>query len=432
MKINHLFCYLIIAFSLLFSNNSFSQGTLNSQQLSGSNLNTITTAVPFLLITPDSRSGAMGDVGVAISPDANAIHWNPSKLVFIDETYDMGFSISYSPWLRALVNDINLAYLSGYKRVDRLSTLGVSLRYFSLGNITFTDIQGTEIRDFKPNEFALDVVYSRLLSDNFSAGLSARYIYSNLTGGISSGQGGPTKNFANSISTDLSLYYISNNFDLADKESSIAFGANISNIGAPMTYTDSAVSNDFLPANLRLGSCLNMYLDEFNKVSFAFDANKLLVPTPPIYKEDASNPPKIDDVASGRYPDVGVASGIFGSFTDAPGFIFYNSDGDIQENPDGTYMIEDGSILREELREINISFGMEYLYNNLFAIRGGYFHEHYTKGDRKFASFGFGIKYQVINIDVSYVLPVNNRNSPLANTIRFSINFNLGETKSKS
>ena len=248
MKINHLFSYLIIAFSLLFSNNSFSQGTLNSQQLSGSNLNTITTAVPFLLITPDSRSGAMGDVGVAISPDANAIHWNPSKLVFIDETYDMGFSISYSPWLRALVNDINLAYLSGYKRVDRLSTIGASLRYFSLGNITFTDIQGTEIRDFKPNEFALDVVYSRLLSDNFSAGLSARYIYSNLTGGISSGQGGPTKNFANSISTDLSLYYTSNDFDLADKKSSIAFGANISNIGAPMSYTDSAVSTDLLPA----------------------------------------------------------------------------------------------------------------------------------------------------------------------------------------
>ena len=430
MKLNLFISSFIVAFSLINSNH-FAQGTLSSQQLSGSNLNTITTAVPFLLITPDSRSGAMGDVGAAISPDANAIHWNPAKLVFIDETYEMGFSISYAPWLRALVNDINLAYLSGYKRIDRLSTVGASLRYFSLGNITFTDIQCTEIRDFKPNEFALDVVYSRLLSDNFSAGLTGRYVYSNLTGGISSGQGGPTKNFANSIATDLSLYYVSNSFDLAEKSSTIAFGTNISNIGAPMSYTDSAVSNDFLPANLRLGSCLNMELDEFNKISFAFDANKLLVPTPPIYKDGASNPPKIDDVASGRYPDIGVASGIFGSFTDAPGFLFYDNNGDNVINPDGSYAIEDGSKLKEELREVNLSFGMEFLYNNLFAIRGGYFHEHYTKGDRKFAAFGFGVKYQVINIDVSYVLPVNNRNSPLANTIRFSINFNLGENKKK-
>ena len=198
-----------------------------------------------------------------------------------------------------------------------------------------------------------------------------------------------------------------------------------------MSYTDSAVSNDFLPANLRLGSCLNMELDEFNKISFAFDANKLLVPTPPIYKDGASNPPKIDDVASVRYPDIGVASGIFGSFTDAPGFLLYDQNGDNVINPDGSYAIEDGSKLKEELREVNLSLGMEFLYNNLFAIRGGYFHEHYTKGDRKFAAFGFGVKYQVINIDVSYVLPVNNRNSPLANTIRFSINFNLGENKKK-
>lgn len=428
MKLKHIIIILLVTFLHLFVQSTYSQNSssLSTQQLSGTNLNTITTAVPFLLITPDSRSGAMGDVGVAISPDANSIHWNPAKLVFIDETYDMGFSISYAPWLRALVNDINLAYLSGYKRIDRFSTIGASLRYFSLGNITFTDIQGTEIRDFKPNEFALDLVYSRKLSDNFSAGLTARYIYSNLTGGISSGQGGPSKNFANSVATDLSLYYISNPFDISDKSATIAFGANISNIGAPMSYTDSAVSNDFLPANLRLGTSLNMDLDEFNKISFSFDANKLLVPTPPIYKDGASNPPKLEDVASGRYPDVGVASGIFGSFTDAPGFLSVDANGDNIINSDGTYAIENGSVLKEELREVNLSVGMEFLYNNLFAIRGGYFHEHYTKGDRKFAAFGFGVKYQVINIDVSYVLPVNNRNSPLANTIRFSINFNLG------
>ena len=170
---------------LIFSNLTFSQ--ISTQQLGGSEINTITTAVPFLLISPDSRSGAMGDAGVAISPDANAIHWNPAKLVFIDPMDDVGFSLSYSPWLRALVNDINLVYLSGYKRIDRFSTVGASLRYFSLGNITFTDDFGTTIRDFKPNELSLDVVYSRKLSDNFSAGLSARYIYSNLTGGVTSG-----------------------------------------------------------------------------------------------------------------------------------------------------------------------------------------------------------------------------------------------------
>ena len=151
---------------LIFSNLTFSQ--ISTQQLGGSEINTITTAVPFLLISPDSRSGAMGDAGVAISPDANAIHWNPAKLVFIDPMDDVGFSLSYSPWLRALVNDINLVYLSGYKRIDRFSTVGASLRYFSLGNITFTDDFGTTIRDFKPNELSLDVVYSRKLSDNFS------------------------------------------------------------------------------------------------------------------------------------------------------------------------------------------------------------------------------------------------------------------------
>ena len=248
---------------LIFSNLTFSQ--ISIQQLGGSEINTITTAVPFLLISPDSRSGAMGDAGVAISPDANAIHWNPAKLVFIDPMDDVGFSLSYSPWLRALVNDINLVYLSGYKRIDRFSTVGASLRYFSLGNITFTDDFGTTIRDFKPNELSLDVVYSRKLSDNFSAGLSARYIYSNLTGGVTSG-GADTKP-GQSVATDLSLYYITNSFRLADKTSSIAFGTNISNIGAKISYTEAA-NSDFIPTNLRLGTTLNMELDEFNKFSF--------------------------------------------------------------------------------------------------------------------------------------------------------------------
>lgn len=393
---------------LIFSNLTFSQ--ISTQQLGGSEINTITTAVPFLLISPDSRSGAMGDAGVAISPDANAIHWNPAKLVFIDPMDDVGFSLSYSPWLRALVNDINLVYLSGYKRIDRFSTVGASLRYFSLGNITFTDNFGTTIRDFKPNELALDVVYSRKLSDNFSAGLSARYIYSNLTGGVTSG-GADTKP-GQSIATDLSLYYITNSFRLADKPSSIAFGTNISNIGAKISYTEAAQS-DFIPTNLRLGTTLNMELDEFNKFSFSIDANKLLVPTNP------ETEPGTTTIVSGRDNNVGPATGIFGSFNDAPGNVLLDDNGD--------YYVEKGSVLKEELNEINLSFGAEFLYSEVFALRAGYFYEHPTKGNRRFLSFGAGVKYNVLELDLSYILALTQQ-SPLANTIRFSIKLNMGSS----
>ncbi len=249
-----------------------SQTANNIGQDTGPEINTITTAVPFLLISPDSRSGAMGDVGVAIKPDANAIHWNPAKLAFIDDTKDMGFSMSYSPWLRALVNDINLAYLTGYKKLDRNSAIGVSLRYFSLGNITFTDNYGQTIRDFKPNEFALDACYSRKLSENFGVGLSGRYIYSNLTGGTNVG-GAATKP-GQSVSTDISMYYVTNKFKIIEKNSDVSIGMNISNIGAKMAYTDNA-DRDFIPTNLRLGSALNVNIDEYNEFTFAFDANKL-------------------------------------------------------------------------------------------------------------------------------------------------------------
>ena len=390
---------------------NFSQ--ISTQQLGGSQINTITTAVPFLLISPDSRSGAMGDAGVAISPDANSIHWNPAKLVFIDPIKDVGFSMSYSPWLRALVNDINLAYLAGYKRLDRFSTVGASLRYFSLGNITFTDNFGTTIRDFKPNEFALDLVYSRKLSDNFSAGISARYIYSNLTGGTSVG-GADTKP-GQSVATDLSLYYISNPFKIADKNSTIAFGTNISNIGAKMAYTENA-ERDFIPTNLRLGSTINTEIDEFNQFSFSLDLNKLLVPTNPYYD------PNDNSIISGRDPNVGVATGIFGSFSDAPGNVLLDNN--------GSYYVEDGSVFKEELNEFNLSLGAEFLYSELFALRAGYFHEHPTKGNRRFISFGAGVKYKVLELDLSYILALTQQ-SPLANTIRFSIKLNMGGSETK-
>ena len=400
---------LLVILGLTKSN--FSQ--ISTQQLGGSQINTITTAVPFLLISPDSRSGAMGDAGVAISPDANSIHWNPAKLVFIEPIKDVGFSMSYSPWLRALVNDINLAYLAGYKRLDRFSTVGASLRYFSLGNITFTDNFGTTIRDFKPNEFALDLVYSRKLSDNFSAGISARYIYSNLTGGTSVG-GADTKP-GQSVATDLSLYYISNPFKIADKNSTIAFGTNISNIGAKMAYTENA-ERDFIPTNLRLGSTINTEIDEFNQFSFSVDLNKLLVPTNPYYD------PNDNSIVSGRDPNVGVATGIFGSFSDAPGHVLLDNN--------GSYYVEDGSVFKEELNEFNLSLGAEFLYSELFALRAGYFHEHPTKGNRRFISFGAGVKYKVLELDLSYILALTQQ-SPLANTIRFSIKLNMGGSETK-
>ena len=400
---------LLVILGLTKSN--FSQ--ISTQQLGGSQINTITTAVPFLLISPDSRSGAMGDAGVAISPDANSIHWNPAKLVFIEPIKDVGFSMSYSPWLRALVNDINLAYLAGYKRLDRFSTVGASLRYFSLGNITFTDNFGTTIRDFKPNEFALDLVYSRKLSDNFSAGISARYIYSNLTGGTSVG-GADTKP-GQSVATDLSLYYISNPFKIADKNSTIAFGTNISNIGAKMAYTENA-ERDFIPTNLRLGSTINTEIDEFNQFSFSLDLNKLLVPTNPYYD------PNDNSIISGRDPNVGVATGIFGSFSDAPGNVLLDNN--------GSYYVEDGSVFKEELNEFNLSLGAEFLYSELFALRAGYFHEHPTKGNRRFISFGAGVKYKVLELDLSYILALTQQ-SPLANTIRFSIKLNMGGSETK-
>ncbi len=405
------FNVLIVLVTMVFSNSLRAQ--ISTQTLNGSSgINTITSAVPFLLISPDSRSGAMGDAGVAISPDANAVHWNPAKLVFIDEMNDMGYSLSYSPWLRALVNDINLAYLSGYKRLDQFSTIGMSLRYFSLGSITFTDVYGQTIRDFNPNEFAVDLAYSRKLSNNFSAGLSARYIFSNLTGGTQ--VAGASTKPGQSVSTDLSFYYVSNSFDIGDMPSTVALGANISNIGAKMAYTENA-DRDFIPTNFRLGSAINMNLDEYNKFTFTFDANKLLIPTPPIYDP---NDPNV--ILSGRDPNVGVATGMFGSFTDAPGSLI---------NDGSNYTIENGSRFKEELREVNLSAGAEFLYSELFAVRAGYFYEHPTKGNRQFISFGAGIKYKVIGLDLSYILALTQQ-SPLANTIRFSIKFNLGNTGS--
>jgi hypothetical protein len=379
-------------------------------------LNTITTAVPFLMISPDSRAGGMGDVGAASSTDVSSIHWNPSKLAFADKK--LGIGISYTPWLRALVPDINLAYLSGYYKTKKSGTIGASLRYFSLGDITFTDVNGSVIGQFRPNEFALDVAYATKLSDDFSAGGAVRYIHSNLTGGIDV-QGAQTHP-GNSIAVDVSALYRKDKIKMGDKKAIGAIGINISNIGAKMTYSDrnGKGNADFIPINLRLGGSLMIEMDDYNSIAIMADVNKLLVPTPPKYKiktdslgnetgeieYDANGDPVIE---AGKDPDRGVAEGIFGSFSDAPG----------------------GG--KEELHEINYSVGLEYWYNKLFAIRAGYFHEHPTKGNRQFFTLGAGVKYNVFGLDFAYLIPTQQRN-PLENTLRFTLTFDFDAFKAQN
>ena len=378
------------------------QSTLGRSDLQ---LNTITTAVPFLLIAPDSRAGALGDAGVATSPDANSIHWNPAKMAFIEK--DMGLSISYSPWLRKLVPDISLSYVSFYKKLGKDHTLGASLRYFSLGDIKFTDDVGNALGDFRPNEFAVDVAYARKLGERLSGGIAARYIYSNLTGGIDVSGAGTRA--GTSFAVDVSAFYTNPDAELFGQEVIFNVGLNLSNIGAKISYTDDA-NKDFIPINMKLGQSLAFVLDDYNSIAIVTDINKLLVPTPPIYKTDKNGNPELDPITneqvieSGKDPNVGVMSGIMQSFYDAPGG------------------------MSEELREYNISAGTEYWYNKQFAIRAGYFHEHVTKGNRKYITFGAGLKMSVFSLDFSYLIATT-QNNPLANTMRFSLMFNFDDFK---
>ncbi len=396
--------------------------TAQDQSISGrteeGELNAITTAVPFLLIGADSRSGAMGDAGVAMSPDSYSQHWNASKLAFSEE--EMEISLSYSPWLRQLVDDMTLAYLSWYTKLNKTSALGASLRYFNLGDITFTDIGGQTIREFRPAEFAFDVSYSLQLSNRLSGGITARWINSNLTGGVN--VGGSDSKAANAFAVDISGYYVNDDISFGDKDGELAFGLVISNIGNKISYTNTA-QRDFLPTNLRLGTAIKVELDQYNSISLVYDANKLLVPTNPIY-DDQNN------IIAGRDPDVGVAAGIFGSFNDAPGTPVRDEQGSA-EVVDGELVVKDGSVFREELREINHSFGLEYWYADQFAIRGGYFYEHPTKGNRQYFTIGAGFRYKVFGFDMSYLIASGQRN-PLANTLRFSLSMRFDKSGPKT
>ena len=379
------------AFSLaLMFGKTNAQVVVGNTLTSGSESNNIVTAVPFLLITPDARAGAMGDAGVAVPGDVNSASINPSKLAFIDKPY--GFAVSYSPWLKNLVPDISLAYLSGFYKLDDRNTIGASLRYFSLGSIQLTDINQQELGIANPNELAFDVSFARNFGEEFSLGSSLRYIYSNLASGqFASGQvrGG------NAIAVDVSGLYKTSS-TLFGKPTIFSAGANISNIGTKMSYSDVGQSF-FLPTNFKLGGASTITLDDYSTFTFALDFNKLLVPTQPIY--DSNN-----NIVSGKDPNRSVPAGIFGSFSDAPGGF------------------------SEELKEVGISTGIEYWYNQQFAIRAGYNHQSPMKGDSRYFTMGLGLKYNVFNIDFSYLL-ANAQTSPLANTLRFGLLFNFGDKK---
>jgi hypothetical protein len=364
----------------------------------------ITTAVPFLLISPDARSGGMGEVGVASTPDGASMHWNSAKYAFIDKP--MGITISYSPWLRKLVNDINLAYLTWHLRLNNMSTVAATMRYFSLGDILFTDEFGNPLGTYRPNEFTFDGTYSRKFSENFAGAVAARFIYSNLTQGQFV-QGAETS-AGTSIAVDVGVYY-QKEVDLGNMDGEIAWGFLFSNIGTKISYSKTQIKRDFIPTNFRIGPRFTMNLDDYNALTFEIDFNKLQVPTPPIYAVDSAGNPLYDDannpiIEKGEDPNVSVVQGMLQSWYDAP----YG--------------------INEELREWNLTFGLEYWYDKQFAIRGGFFYEDATKGNRKFFTLGAGLRYNIFGLDLSYLIPIEQQN-PLENTLRFTLIFNFEKSK---
>lgn len=411
-KITFLVSFFVILTSTLFAQKS---GATDEDL----QLNTITTALPFMSITPDSRSGAMGDVGTALSGTSSSIYWNTAMLSFAEKRSEI--SVSYTPWLRQLTNDMHLSYVSGYTKIGSRQAITGALRYFSLGSITFTDASGNVIRDDKPNEFEITGGYAFKLSEKFSIGLNGKFANSNLTKGLT--VAGASTKAAIAGAADLSFIYVDDDFHLGKTKGILSLGATINNVGNKVSYSET-VSKDFIPMNLKLGSAYNMKIDEYNSFTFALDLQKLLVPTPPL----SSSSPNYSDLPAGVFvgksTDVGVIAGMLQSFYDAPGKIERDESGDLVKEGE-SYKIVKGSRLKEELNEINIATGIEYWYNKTFALRSGFFYESKTKGARQYFNAGIGLKYNIIEIDISYLLALK-RNNPLANTMRFTLRFDIG------
>jgi hypothetical protein len=357
--------------------------------------NPIVTAVPFLSITPDARAAGLGEAGVASSPDANSSYWNMSKLAFIDKR--MGASISYTPWLSKIVNDMSISYLSGYYKLNSQQVISLSMRYFNLGSMDFTNDQKQIIRQVRPNEFSLDAGFAMKLSKKFSMGVTGRYIYSNLAGNVSTNA--LDSRPGQSAAADISAYYTTAT-PLLGRPGNFSWGVNVSNIGAKISYSNDT-QTDFLPTNLRVGTAFTSELDPYNKLTLLFDVNKLLVPTPAIYDDQGRLVSGIDSRNSS------MLTGVARSFVDAPG----------------------GA--KEELREIIYCTGLEYWYNNTFAVRGGYFHESQYKGNRQYYTLGLGLRYTKFGLDFAYLVGAGRQN-PLEDTVRFSLFFNLDEKKEVS
>jgi hypothetical protein len=376
----------------IFANTVFGQVLSGGTSTNGSNSNAIFTAVPFLTIAPDARSGAMGDAGVALSPSLFDTHWNPSKLAFLDD--ENHISLSYSPWLRRIAPDANLAYLNFARKLDDRNAIGFSFNYFNLGKVNVYDINEQPLGSYQPNEFSFDFSLARKFGENFSLGLTVRYINSAIVTSNTaiSGSGGHA---GDAIAADISMYS-SKTLRQFGQDARFSYGIDISNIGTKMGYYTGG-QKYFLPTNLRAGFADEISIDDLSKFTFTLDINKLLVATPPL--RDANG-----NVVSGRDDDRSVASGILGSFTDAPGGF------------------------SEEMKEITFSPGLEYMYNKQFAIRTGYFYENPAKGDRRYLTLGAGYKYQEFALDFSYLI-ASQSSSPLANTLRFTLGYSFGSVK---
>jgi hypothetical protein len=381
-------------------------------------LNTITTALPFMAITPDSRAGGMGDAGTALSPSSTSVYWNTSILSFSEKNSEI--SLSYTPWLRQLTNDIHLSYMSGYYKINKQHTIGGSLRYFSLGEITFTDASGNVIRNDKPSEFELTGAYAFKLSDKLSIGVNGKFAYSNLTGGLT--VAGVNTKAGTVGAADLSFTYYNDRASLGKTKGIYTFATTINNIGNKVAYSELS-QRDFIPMNMKIGNSFLAKFDSYNQVTFSVDVQKLLVPTPAYY-----------DLISGEYimlagktSNVGVINGMIQSFSDAPGVVATDANGNYLMNADGTYQVVKGTKLKEELAEINLAVGAEWWYNNTFALRGGVFYENKNKGNRQFLNVGASLKYNMFGIDFSYLASLNGRQSPLANTLRFTLRLYLGD-----
>lgn len=372
----------------------------------------ITTGVPFLLIAADARSAGMADMGVATSADAFSQQYNPSKYAF--SLQKQGFSVSYTPYLTSIANDISLGQITYYNRINERSAFAGSLRYFGLGDIQLTDAVGTPLTTVSPNEFAIDGSYSLKLSERFAMGIGARYIRSNLKIATDNGDASPASSFA----VDISGYYQSEEVAYEDFNGRWRLGFNFQNLGPKINYDNDNLdtSSNFLPANMRLGGGFDFIFDEYNKIGVTAEVTKLLVPTPPARIEyydidedgtiTGAEQDEVDDMnnlAISDYRKIGWTEGIFKSFNDAP----------------------DG--FSEELKEFTWALGAEYSYQDSFALRLGYFNENELKGARKFFSLGAGFKYNVVKVDVSYLFSASKVRNPLENTLRFSLTFSFGD-----